>query len=83
MPWREFADWQRFAEVHPFPADLIDIHGAMQMALLRNVYRDKDAPVFRAVDFLIVRGLEPAPETKKPGRRKVSEAERMRAAFGG
>ncbi len=55
MTVREFVDWQRFAIEHPFPADLIDIHGAMAFALLGNINLAQGAAPLETQDYLLVR----------------------------
>lgn len=79
MSVHEFVDWQRFAAVHPFPADLADIHGAQALALLANINRDpKKTPPFAVNDFLVIRHAAPAEVVPA-----ASEAERMRDALMG
>lgn len=74
MTVQEFADWQRFSLVHPFPAELTDMHGAMLAAVLVNINRDpKSAPV-EVSDFMILRERKREPV-------EVTEAEKMRAAL--
>ena len=83
MTAREFVDWQRFAIEHPFPADLIDVHGAMAFALLANINREAGAPPLDTRDFLLVRPgrnlAPPADEKQKPA--AMSEADRMLSIF--
>lgn len=55
MTVREFVDWQRFAIEHPFPADLIDVHGAMAFALLGNINLAPGAAPLDTQDYLLVR----------------------------
>lgn len=77
---REFAEWVAFAEVHPFPADLVDMHGAMVAAILANVHRAADAPAAPLSDFL---ALRPRPATPaKPTGKPLTESQRIRAAMG-
>lgn len=78
MSVREFYDWVTFATVHPFPCDLIDVHGAMIMSLLSNVHRETNAPARSTADFLIMRA---APRVEPEVR--MSEAARMRAGLRG
>lgn len=79
MTVREFVDWQRFHIEHPFPADLIDMHGARAMALQANIHRREEAPAFDPRDFMVIGPFvpKPAPE-EKPAQ---SEAQRLRAEF--
>lgn len=80
MSVHEFVDWQRFAAMHPFPADLADIHGAQALALLANINRDpKKTPPFEVRSFLVIRHAAPADDPPPP----TSEAERMRDALMG
>ena len=59
MTVHEFLDWHRFAAVHPFPAEIADLHGAQLIATLININRhpDKSEPA-DARNFLILRGRE-------------------------
>ena len=80
MTVREFVDWQRFAIEHPFPADLIDTHGAMAFALVANINREANAPPVDTRDFMLVRpGRTLAPD--KPEKPAMSEADRMLSIF--
>lgn len=74
MTNREFGDWQRFCVEHPLPFELIDIHGAMQLAMLANINRAKDSPVIDTRDFLILKPRDQP--TTKP---KLTMAQRMKA----
>lgn len=55
MTVRELVDWQRFALEHPFPADLIDTHGAMAFALLGNINLAQGAIPLDPLDYVLVR----------------------------
>jgi hypothetical protein len=83
MTVAEFVDWQRFAIEHPFPADLIDVHGAMAFALLGNVNQAAGSVPLDTRDYLLVRPgrtLAPPPdENEKPA--ALSEADRMLSIF--
>lgn len=87
MTVAEFVDWQRFALEHPFPADLVDIHGAIATALAVNMNRAEGAPPREVVDFLVLRfGLaKPAPPdwAPKPGKASstMTEADRLLSIF--
>lgn len=74
MTAREFADWQAFAFEHPLPAELLDIHGAMVLAMLANINRAKDAAAFDPRDFMILR-----PRAPKPTKPTLTMAQRMKA----
>lgn len=76
MPIDEFIDWQRFAAEHPFPADLVDIHHGMMMALQANIYRSSDAPAYEARDFFVL-GRRRRIERAEP----VTMAQKMRAVL--
>lgn len=80
---QEFIDWQRFAAEHPFPADLVDIHGAMTVATLANVNRSPTARTFEVPEFRVLRpraGDAQAAPAKPP---PMLEADRMMLAFAG
>jgi hypothetical protein len=85
MTVAEFVDWQRFAIEHPFPADLIDIHGAMSFALLGNINSAQGAAPLETQDYLLVRPgrtVDPPPPPDKPKPAPVlSEADRMLSIF--
>jgi hypothetical protein len=88
MTVREFVDWQRFAVEHPFPADLIDIHGAMAFALLGNINLAQGAAPLDTQDYVLVRrgrtsaGVEAPPPVEAPGEPAApSIADRMLSIF--
>ena len=67
MTVREFIDWQRFAGEHPFPADLIDTHGAMAFALLGNINLAQGAIPLDPLDYVLVRRpMPPAGTVEAP-----------------
>lgn len=76
----ELQDWQVFYSEHPFPADLIDIHGAQMCALTANLNRANGVQPFPVTDFMVIRPRMPAvaPVKAKP---KITEAQRIRAFF--
>lgn len=79
MSVHEFFDWQRFAMVHPFPADIADIHGAQLLALHANINRSSTTPPFQVRDFLLVRH----DAVDRPASPRKTEAELMRDALMG
>jgi hypothetical protein len=83
MTVAEFFDWQRFATEHPFPADLVDMHGAIATALAVNMNRAAGEPPREVVDFLVLRfGLAKPVEAKKPSKvSTLSEADRLLSIF--
>jgi hypothetical protein len=80
MTIAELHDWYRFADQHPFPVDVIDLHGAMHIAALANIHRDPNGPPYKPADFLVLRRRDAEPEPEPP---KLTEAQRMRAALKG
>lgn len=82
MTVAEFVDWQRFATEHPFPADLIDIHGAVATALAVNLNREANTPPHEAVDFLVLRFGLAKPEPKPAAVPAMTEADRLLSIFG-
>jgi hypothetical protein len=85
MTMAEFYEWQAFAAHHHFPADLIDLHGAMQFALIANVNRASNTSAYDANDYLLLDHLKPAPPPPptKPAPKPPTIAERMRAMISG
>lgn len=83
MSIHELGDWQRFAAFHPFPADLLDIHGARQTWMLASINRATDAPPFELQAFRLMREtLSSAPVAMAP-RAPMLDADRMMLALGG
>lgn len=87
MSIREFFDWQTFAATHPLPADLIDVHAARFAAMFASVHRAEGAAAPAVRDFLLIRDRAPAaPRAHSTGSgqaRRMTEAQRMRAALAG
>lgn len=56
MSLEEMVGWQRFAAIHPFPAELLDMHGAQIASVIANVNRDpaKMPTPFQVTDFMIL-----------------------------
>jgi hypothetical protein len=80
----ELYDWQRFAAFHPFPADLLDLHGARQTWLLAMVNRAADVPPFELQEFRLMREPTPAPAAKPVHRgAPMLDADRMMLALEG
>ena len=81
MSLREFYEWHVFSQSHPFPADIIDAHGAMQLALLANINRDpKVHAAYDPADFMQIRDRTnnaPAPAEAH----KMTIAQRMRSVI--
>jgi hypothetical protein len=75
MPIAEYVDWQRFANQHPLPADLADIHNGMLMSLMANAWAGKGSPTYAPKDFFV---LGRAQEKRVEPR---TIAERMRAVM--
>lgn len=74
----ELHDWQRFAAFHPFPADLLDIHGARQAWMLASVNRAADAPPFELQEFRLMREpAAPVPARAVPRGAPMLDADRM------
>jgi hypothetical protein len=70
---------------HPFPADLLDHHGAMVAAILANVNKAQDHPTFELVDLLRIKPVpvveRPKPKLVEPPTQKpaMSEGRRIQA----
>jgi hypothetical protein len=90
MTMREFHEWQIFTQSHPLPADIIDLHGAMNLAMLANINRDPHKQAaYDPRDFLVVRDRTEAEEVKPVAKAKPQKgggmtiAQRMRAMISG
>jgi hypothetical protein len=57
----EYRNWQRFSLFEPFPAERVDLAGALIATILANKDRRRGTPAVPIDDFLIIRqGLEEA-----------------------
>jgi hypothetical protein len=79
MSVHEFVNWKLFSLVHPFPADIADIHGAQALALHANINRSATTPPYQVRDFIILRH----DAVDRPPTPIKTEAERMRDALMG
>jgi len=73
---QEVRDWEAFTMTHPFPADLIDVHMAIQSCIIANSNRDpKKGHAYEVNEFMLIGEKKQKPE--------VDEAGRIAAMFAG
>lgn len=73
MSWRQFREWQAYAELEPFDEARGDIRVALLACLLANIHRDskKRSVPYELTDFLLSFGDDQKPA--KPFRTQTDE----------
>ena len=75
LTMKEARQWAVFEQSNPFPADLIDIHGALLCSTMINMWSSGDGQASDLNDYLLLRRKPSKEETEGEG----TEAERLAA----
>jgi hypothetical protein len=75
----EYGKWRQFESEHPFPSDLIDLHGAMLCSIIVNLVRAEGSTPQDMKQFLLLRkrSVEDIAETEE-----VTEASKFASMLG-
>jgi len=77
---REYVMWRKFNSEHPFPFELIDLHGAMLCSVVLNLVRSADSPPHDMRKFLLLD--RPKVEEDDGADGGMSEASKFAVAIG-